>query len=92
MHMLIAFRKFATDSLATPAPETIQSDLMKYILELRNFNAQQATDPMEFWRSKQSTYKKLAPVAEDALTAPASQAFVERICFSLWHADYWTEK
>ena len=79
MHKLIAFRKFATDSLATPAPETIESDLMKYILELRNFNAQQATDPMEFWRSRQSTYKKLAPVAEDALTAPASQAFVERI-------------
>ena len=91
MHMLIAFHKFATDSLATPAPGTIQSDLIKYILELRNFNAQQATDPMEFWRNRQSTYKKLAPVS-GCFDSPSLASFCGEDFFCLWHADYWTEK
>jgi hypothetical protein len=72
--------KFSVDSqITSSAPESIQSDLVKYILELRNFNAQQAADPMDFWKNRRPTYNKLAPVAEDILTAPASQAFVERI-------------
>lgn len=68
--------KFSIDSQVTSsAPESIQSDLIKYILELRNFNAQQAADPMDFWKDRRPTYNRLAPVAEDILTAPTSQAF-----------------
>lgn len=38
--------------------------------------------PLQFWRSREAVYPKLAPVALDLVSAPASQAFVERI-FSL---------
>ena len=38
--------------------------------------------PLEFWRSREAVYPNLAPVALDLFSAPASQAFVERI-FSL---------
>ncbi len=35
--------------------------------------------PLQFWRSREAFYPKLAPVALDLVSAPASQAFVERI-------------
>jgi hypothetical protein len=35
-----------------------------------------------FWHNRKSTYSKLSDIAEDLLTAPASQSYVERI-FSL---------
>ena len=35
--------------------------------------------PLQFWRSRETDYPKLAPVALDLVSAPASQAFVERI-------------
>ncbi|KAL7399536.1 hypothetical protein ABVT39_026043 [Epinephelus coioides] len=35
--------------------------------------------PLQFWRSREAVYPKLAPVALDLVSAPASQAFVERI-------------
>jgi len=36
-------------------------------------------DALGFWTARRSSYKLLAPLAEDLLAAPASQAFVERI-------------
>jgi len=35
--------------------------------------------PLQFWRSREAVYPKLAPVALDLVSAPASQAFVERV-------------
>jgi len=35
--------------------------------------------PFKFWHDKQSVFDKLAPIAQDLLPAPASQAYVERI-------------
>lgn len=35
--------------------------------------------PLHFWRSREAVYPKLAPVALDLVSAPASQAFVECI-------------
>jgi len=35
--------------------------------------------PIKFWQQKQTVFDKLAPIAQDLLAAPASQACVERI-------------
>ena len=43
----------------------------------------QDNDALIFWHKRHASYPLLAPVAEDLLAAPASQAFVERIFFSL---------
>ena len=37
------------------------------------------TDALAFWRERIVMYPQLAPLAEDLVSAPASQAFVERI-------------
>lgn len=37
------------------------------------------TDALAFWRERRVIYPQLAPLAEDLVSAPASQAFVERI-------------
>jgi len=55
---------------------------MLYIIE-----QSAADDALAFWTARRSSYKLLAPLAEDLQTAPASQAFMERIFFSLWSAD-----
>ena len=39
-------------------------------------------EALPFWGSRHTTYPRLAPLAEDLIAAPASQAYVERI-FSL---------
>jgi hypothetical protein len=44
-----------------------------------NFNIDNG---LEYWLSRLSSYKQLAPLAQGLLSAPASQSFVERI-FSL---------
>lgn len=61
-----------TVSLSTP-----QSELNKYLIEIRN--SPPVTDALAFWRERRVIYPQLAPLAEDLVSAPASQAFVERI-------------
>ena len=56
------------------------SEINKYLIELR-FSP--ASDPLEFWEQRMHVYPRLAPLAQDLISAPASQAFVERI-FSVW--------
>ncbi|XP_028445794.1 zinc finger BED domain-containing protein 4-like isoform X2 [Perca flavescens] len=55
-------------------------EMEKYVCDVKQgvFNE----TPLQFWRSREAVYPKLAPVALDLVSAPASQAFVERI-FSL---------
>jgi len=36
-------------------------------------------DALDFWSQQKHQYHKLVPVAQDLLSAPASQAYVERI-------------
>ena len=59
---------------------TAQSELSKYLIEIRN--SPPVSDSLNFWLQRRCIYPQLAPLAEDLLCAPASQAFVERI-FSL---------
>ena len=37
------------------------------------------SDPLTFWIERHAVYPQLANLAEDLVTAPASQAYVERI-------------
>lgn len=56
---------------------TPQSEMNKYMIELRNSTP--FSDALTFWRERRKVYPQLAPLAEDLVSAPASQAFVERI-------------
>jgi len=40
-------------------------------------------EALAFWSKRHASYLLLAPLAEDLLAAPASQAYVERV-FSVW--------
>jgi len=37
------------------------------------------SDPLRFWADRKNIYDKLSLVAEDTTSAPASQAYVERV-------------
>lgn len=54
-----------------------QSEITKYLIEIRNSPV--VTDAIAFWRQRRLVYPILAPLAEDLVAAPASQAYVERI-------------
>lgn len=55
--------------------------LFRYITEITEVDSD-VSDALEFWISRSQKYKLIYPIAFDLLSAPASQAFVERI-FSL---------
>ena len=57
-----------------------QGQLNKYMSELLEYDGTE--NSFLFWRNRRNVYSKLAPTAEDLISAPASQAYVERI-FSL---------
>jgi len=44
------------------------------------------TNATSFWKQKSTDYSLLAPVAEDFVFAPASQAYVELIFFCVMHS------
>jgi len=58
--------------------DTVQGQLNRYIAE---FELSTVDDALGFCAARRSSYKLLAPLAEDllGLAPPASQAFVERI-------------
>ena len=58
---------------------SVQGQLDKYLVELPSYTG---TDAQEFWLQRQTMYSTLAPLALDLISAPASEAYVERI-FSL---------
>ena len=58
----------------------VDSEFIKYTQELRQLSAHSAAgDSLSFWNIRSSSYPTLAPLAQDLVCAPASQAFVERI-------------
>jgi hypothetical protein len=63
--------------------DTVLNQLNRYIADTADrFTCNSTTEALMFWHNRKSTYSKLSDIAEDLLTAPASQAYVERI-FSL---------
>jgi hAT family C-terminal dimerisation region len=61
--------------------ETVLGQLHRYISDVCQCD-NSTVAPLEFWHERKATYSKLYEIAEDLITAPASQAYVERI-FSL---------
>jgi len=55
------------------------TQLDKYMTELQSYGG---TNGKQFWMDGQAIFHSLAPLALDLLSAPASEAYVERI-FSL---------
>jgi len=52
------------------------SELTAYLADCKNYNKSTGLD---FWLSEAAKYPLLAPLAQDLLSAPASQAYVERL-------------
>ena len=50
------------------------AELARYVQETTD-----VTDGLLFWRVRKQSYPLLAPLAEDLISAPASQAYVERV-------------
>ena len=72
----------STGTLSTVTnQETVQGQLNRYISDLTETNLD-SDNGIEFWSERMAIYKLIGPPALDLLSAPASQAFVERI-FSL---------
>ena len=75
--------KFLNDKLKTselPATsnnnDNFLSQLNRYIMDAGNVVCDNA---LVFWQDKKSCYRKLFMLGQDMITAPASQAYVERI-------------
>lgn len=73
-------RAALSSSGGTDSNETLVGQLSRYLAE--SAGTQDTAPAAEFWLNRVSSYSLLAPIALDLITAPASQAFVERI-FSL---------
>jgi len=53
----------------------------KYLCEAedRSLWTAHLSDPLHFWAHRENIYDKLSSVAEDITSAPASQAYAERV-------------
>lgn len=60
-----------------PGCETPQSQICKYISEMQE--KQQPQDALAYWLEHRPTYYCLVDIALDFVSAPASQAYVERV-------------
>ena len=70
-----------TTSHSSHSTETVHGQLNRYMSELAESNFD-IDNGLGFWHNRLTTYKLIALLAQDLLSAPASQAYVERI-FSL---------
>jgi hypothetical protein len=57
----------------------INTELQYYSAELKKIGVLNANNALQFWLDRHSTYPLLSLLAEDLVSAPASQAYVERI-------------
>ena len=73
--------EFVGRLLARAFQSTPQTELNRYLIELRSMTP--VGDALKFWQERRNAYPLLSPLAEDLVSAPASQAFVERI-FSVY--------
>jgi len=73
----LAAKQRTTNPCRTQA-DSAQTELNKYLIEVRNATMS-FPNPLHFWIQRRSVYPLLATLSEDLVTAPASQAYVERI-------------
>jgi hypothetical protein len=75
------FRLLAEDTIVkssqdTASSRTVDCELDGYLDAAKRYCG---STGLIFWVENQSTYPQLAPFAQDYLSAPASQAYVERV-------------
>ena len=58
-----------------------RAQLSKYLCEVEyhSLTTSATSNTLDFWIQREHVYDKLSLVAEDILTVPASQAYVERV-------------
>ena len=72
--------EIANSSNSVTTTTSLLNQLEQYLAEVKTEPPDR--DAITFWRGRHATYSLLAPLAEDLIASPASQAYVERI-FSL---------
>ena len=72
-----ARRQSSNDNGTTNTNGTKETDLNLYILEQNTLS--EDTKAMDYWLSKCDQYKNISNLALDLISAPASQAYVERV-------------
>jgi len=55
--------------------------LERYMSEVEDGSVK---DALKFWRQREQSYPLLDPLGQDLVSAPASQAYVERVFFNMW--------
>lgn len=76
------FRLLAQDmsarssSVAVTAANTVDNELIAYIAESKTY---EQNTGLQFWIANKKKFPFLAPLAQDLLSAPASEAYVERV-------------
>jgi len=60
------------------AMRTVAGQLSRY-LAIVGQEGETSVSALEYWSRNQNAYTKVAPIAQDLLSVPASQADVERI-------------
>jgi len=71
-------RRNATTSTSSGPTTTnsIEDELASYAVDGKKYRG---TDALDFWLKSEAKYSLLAPLAEDLIAAPASEAYVERV-------------
>ena len=90
------FRLLAQDMIehssaaAFAVSNTVDTEPIAYFADYKNYSENSGC---KFSVTNANKYPLLAPLAQDLLSAPASEAYVERTCvLSLWRADSRQEK
>ena len=65
-----------SSSVAVTAANTVDNELIAYIAES---NTYEQNTGLQFWIANENKFPLLAPLAQDLLSAPASEAYVERV-------------
>ena len=65
-----------SSSEAVTAANTVDNELIAYIAES---NTYEQNTGLQFWIANEKKFPLLAPLAQDLLSAPASEAYVERV-------------
>jgi len=70
-----------TSATTAPSSTNDASQVSKYLCEVEDHSLSTSylSDPLRFRADRENIYDKLSLVAEDIISAPASQAYVERV-------------
>ena len=65
-----------SSAAAVTVSNTVDTELIAYFADCKNYSE---NNGLKFWVTNANKYPLLAPLAQDRLSAPASEAYVERV-------------